>query len=476
MSKMKSLIIEGDLDSRSFLKEAMQRRGYSVTVLSEEQLELGSLGAQEFDLIVFDWRLPAKVRENICQRLTSSSRDRRFFTLVVGMGSEPYSWQQALSAGADDLMSLPHDSSRLEERLAVAEHQIRKKSVRTTDPDPPHREVSQKTDTLIQRLTNEELQLPAQQGADRSAPVSDAAAPVLEEKGQLYKKAQLFTLDSIWRAEKGQAPELEQGIQLVGEMLDSMQGKSTDLLLSATDRGQEYSVSAHSVNVAILSLRVGRTLKLNAEKLLRVGLASLLHEVGVVTLPSHLLHKTGRMSDQEVSAMRERPLYSAEILRRLGPEQAWLCEIVAQVFEREDGSGFPKGLMGHAILQEAKVIGITDVFEACIHNRPYRSGLTGYQLLHELTTEGTQGFSHSIVKSLIQTFSLYPYNEHVVLNTGEVGKVIDVEPGNLSRPVIRILYSEEGERLADPKVIRLSKHPSLYITKAIYAEAISEAG
>ena len=57
----------------------------------------------------------------------------------------------------------------------------------------------------------------------------------------------------------------------------------------------------------------------------------------------------------------------------------------------------------------------------------------------------------------------------------KVGKVIDIEPRNFFRPVIKILFSENGDRLANPKVIRLSKHPSLHITKAISAEAMSES-
>ncbi|MFQ5930713.1 MAG: HD-GYP domain-containing protein, partial [Acidobacteriota bacterium] len=140
---------------------------------------------------------------------------------------------------------------------------------------------------------------------------------------------------------------------------------------------------------------------------------------------------------------------------------------VGQVYERENGSGFPAGLKGGEILEEAKILGIADVFEACIHDRPYRKAVTGYQLLEELTRGGTRTFSDHIVKALVRSFSLYPYNEYVILNTNEVGQVVEVNPENLLRPVVKILYDSQGKPLREPREIDLAQNPSHSITKAI---------
>ena len=67
----------------------------------------------------------------------------------------------------------------------------------------------------------------------------------------------------------------------------------------------------------------------------------------------------------------------------------------------------------------------------------------------------------------MRSFSLYPYNEYVVLNTDELGQVVDINPQKLSRPVIKILYDKEGKPLNEPRETDLAKHPSLFISKAV---------
>ena len=279
---------------------------------------------------------------------------------------------------------------------------------------------------------------------------------------QLYESARVLVLDSIRRAEKDQPPDVEEGKRMVQQM-DDLISKDSGLLLAATDRIQEFAVSTHCVNVAILGLRIAQSLNYSEERKMQVGLAALLHEIGVVKLSRRMVHERGQV-DQEV---RHRPVYSAEILEKLGSEYDWLVLTVRQVYEREDGTGFPLGLKGKDIREEAKILGIVDVLEACIHDRPYRRAMTGYQLFHELTTGATERFPRRIVKALLKCFSLYPYNEYVLLNTGEIGKVIEVNQNNLLRPKLRMLFDSKGEPFEDQPELDLESHASRHINKAI---------
>ncbi len=282
------------------------------------------------------------------------------------------------------------------------------------------------------------------------------------ESGQLYERATVLVLESIRRAEKDQPPDVEEGKRVVQQMDDSI-SKDSGLLLAATDRMQEFAVSTHCVNVAILGVRIARSLNYSEERKMQVGLAALLHEIGVVKLSRRIVHERGKV-DQEV---RQRPVYSAEILEKLGSEYDWLVQTVRQVYEREDGTGFPLGLKGKDIREEAKILGIVDVLEACIHERPYRRAMTGYQLFHELTSGATERFATRIVKALLKCFSLYPYNEYVLLNTGEIGKVIEVNETNLLRPRLKMLFDGKGQPLEDQPELDLESNPSRYINKAI---------
>ncbi len=282
------------------------------------------------------------------------------------------------------------------------------------------------------------------------------------ESAQLYQRATVLVLESIRRAEKDQPPDVEEGKRMVQQM-DDLISKDSGLLLAATDRIQAFAVSTHCVNVAILGVRIARSLNYSDEGKMKVGLAALLHEIGVVKLSRRMVHERGKV-DQEV---RQRPVYSAEILEKLGSEYDWLVQTVRQVYEREDGTGFPLGLKGKDIREEAKILGIVDVFEACIHERPYRRAMTGYQLFHELTSGASQRFASRIVKALLKCFSLYPYNEYVLLNTGEIGKVIEVNESNLLRPKLKMLFDVNGEPLEDQPEVDLESTPSRYINKAI---------
>ncbi|MCH7805116.1 MAG: cyclic nucleotide-binding domain-containing protein [Acidobacteria bacterium] len=278
----------------------------------------------------------------------------------------------------------------------------------------------------------------------------------------LYTIATAYVLESIRRVEQRKRPDIDKGKELVQRLSDSIV-QSSALLLLATDRRQDFAVSTHCVNVSVLSLRLSQTLGYLLQKQVEVGLAALLHEIGVAKLPERMLQDPGQMRPEA----RQRPVYGAKILEELCPEYGWLAKTVGQVYERENGSGFPQGLKGEDICEEAKILGIMDVFEACIHDRPHRKALTGYQLLDAFTRGETESFAAHIVKALIEGFSVYTYNEYVVLNTDEMGRVVEVNPGNLCRPLVRILYDKERKAVAQPLEIDLSKIPSLFITKAV---------
>ena len=277
---------------------------------------------------------------------------------------------------------------------------------------------------------------------------------------QIYQESQAFVSESIRRAQKGKLPDIGRGKQLVELMMDSIIHESA-LLLLATDRSQKFSVSTHCVNVAIVGLRIAQTLKYDLHKQIDLGLAALLHEIGIAKVASGTMRRPGRGNPN----IQHRPVYSAEILEKLGPEYKWLVETVSQVFEREDGSGVPLGLAGTMICEEAKILGVGDAFEACIHDRPHRKALTGYQFISELTGGATKSFSNRIVKALLDSFSLYPYNEYVLLNTDELGRVVEINPENPLRPMVKVLFDGKGEPLE--REVDLTLHPSVYIAQAI---------
>jgi HD-GYP domain-containing protein (c-di-GMP phosphodiesterase class II) len=282
----------------------------------------------------------------------------------------------------------------------------------------------------------------------------------------LYEKSIAYVLESIRGIVAGKAPDIYRGAKLAELIVESL-GLGSSLILAATDREQNYSVSRHSVNVAIFATQVAQTLGRNLQCRREVCLAGLLHELGIGRLPANLVHREDSLSSEEMKLIRRRPIESGEIIEDMGREYGWLARIVEQVTERENGTGSPVGLLAEEIDERAKMIGIADVFDAYIHKRPYRDSISGYQALFELTTDQQRAFSDQIVKALIRSFSLYPLNECVRLSTGEIGKVVDVNPENLSRPVVALFYDKDGGPLSESRKVDLARESSLYIAEAL---------
>jgi HD-GYP domain-containing protein (c-di-GMP phosphodiesterase class II) len=165
-------------------------------------------------------------------------------------------------------------------------------------------------------------------------------------------------------------------------------------------------------------------------------------------------------------------LYAAHLLSNV-PGFEWLPPIVAQVYERENGGGYPRGLKGKEVLEEAKVLGLVDVFEACIHHRPQRRAMTGYQSLEILTAE-VKTFLQRITKAMLRSLTVYPLNEYVELNTREIGKVIRINKENPLRPIVSVIFSSNGEPVDQPRVLNLAENSSLWVARAITLDELPQ--
>jgi HD-GYP domain-containing protein (c-di-GMP phosphodiesterase class II) len=288
-----------------------------------------------------------------------------------------------------------------------------------------------------------------------------------ENKSPLYNEIKQYVSQTIQLAALEKPLVLSLGEKLVGRIMDSLD-EGSELLVDGLDRRQAFSVSAHSVNVSILALKLAMSSDKDRAFCVRVGLAGLLHEIGVVKLPERLLYKEAPLSQAELQLLRERPLLSSEALRSVDREFGYLSGIVSQVLERRNGSGYPLALREEEIKPEACFLGISDFFEAFVHKRPYRKVLTGYQAFRELTTDESQRFGQEYVRALVESLSLYPYGEIVLLSDGRLAKVVEINPLDLSRPIVQIMKSGS---VNECPTLNLSEE-NLRINRAVSAESI----
>ena len=140
------------------------------------------------------------------------------------------------------------------------------------------------------------------------------------------------------------------------------------------------------MNVALLSITLGRAEGLQEQDLQDLGLCAMLHDVGKVCVPAEILSKPGKLSQYEFSLIKDHPKVGYEILERI--EFPWpVTKAILQHHERINGSGYPDGISGDEINLEAKILGVADVVEAISSHRPYRPALGLDNALNEITQQ-----------------------------------------------------------------------------------------
>jgi HD-GYP domain-containing protein (c-di-GMP phosphodiesterase class II) len=157
----------------------------------------------------------------------------------------------------------------------------------------------------------------------------------------------------------------------------------------AIDARDPYT-ARHSEKVAGYAVQLAQELCLPPVEVERIRLAGLLHDVGKVSLERSVLHKPGRLSDEEWDQVRAHPAMSAHIIG--GVERfAEFLPGARHHHERYDGKGYPDGLAGDEIPLDARVLAVADAYDAMTSDRSYRAALTHAEALHELELgAGTQ--------------------------------------------------------------------------------------
>jgi HD-GYP domain-containing protein (c-di-GMP phosphodiesterase class II) len=114
---------------------------------------------------------------------------------------------------------------------------------------------------------------------------------------------------------------------------------------------------------------LGRHLDFNRDKLQQIGIGALLHDTGKMKVPSHILNKPGRLTQDEFEEIKKHPLYGAEILESAGgiPEES--KEVTLRHHERYNGKGYPYGLKAEEIGYFGQLAAITDVYDAVTSDR-----------------------------------------------------------------------------------------------------------
>lgn len=175
---------------------------------------------------------------------------------------------------------------------------------------------------------------------------------------------------------------------------------ATVTALSATVEIRDPYTAGHQQRVAELSDTISQALGWDHERREDVRVAASLHDIGKVVVPAEILTKPGRLSVPEYELVKSHAGAAGEILSGIewsGP----VMQTILQHHERLDGSGYPLGLKGDAIIPEARVVAVADVFEAMVSHRPYRPALTPNVAIAELRDGAGRCYDGEVVDACL---------------------------------------------------------------------------
>jgi len=174
-------------------------------------------------------------------------------------------------------------------------------------------------------------------------------------------------------------------------------------LAKAVDARDTYTGS-HSERVGELAAKVAKRLGLNAEQVELTRLAGSLHDLGKLAIPEEILRKPGTLTDSERLVLERHPQIGFRMLDSLGVDP--VADLVLHHHERWDGAGYPDGLRGEEIPLGARIIFVTDAYDAMTSDRIYRPRLSSQAALAELERcAGTQ-FDPGIVAAFVEELGL----------------------------------------------------------------------
>lgn len=241
-----------------------------------------------------------------------------------------------------------------------------------------------------------------------------------------------------------QGPIRLERLEVLGADLVASLKQSDDLVVQALSGPAGPPLITNLINVGILGSKVGIGLGYYGKELDRLALAGLVHDIGLFAVPQSLVTKAGRLTQDERMMIEQHPELGYQLMHQMGPEYHWLAQLIRQAHERFNGRGYPNRLAERQVSEMAQIIGVVDVFDALVSERPYRRRLFPHEAIKELLVAERTAFPREILKALVEQLSFYPLGTTVRLSTGETATVDKVNSRYPLRPVVRV-----GEQGAD---------------------------
>lgn len=266
----------------------------------------------------------------------------------------------------------------------------------------------------------------------------DIKDPIVNRMVKQYETHVETVKDVIKDISEGKNLELEK-VEVVAENLLDKFNENKNVLncIKKIRSADEYTYN-HCVNVSLLSMMIGKWLKMKEEDIRGLVLAGLLHDIGKAKVDKYILNKPGKLSPEEFEEMKKHVVYAKEILDWMPDINKDIIMGVVMHHEREDGSGYMLGAKNTQIHPYAKIIAVADVYDAMTANRVYREKQNPFDVFEHIRASSYSSLDTNICLTFLNYITSYYIGDACRLNTDEIGEIISINQRDISRPLIRI--------------------------------------
>lgn len=301
----------------------------------------------------------------------------------------------------------------------------------------------------------------AEARAHRQALVAQREALLLCERqfAEASKCARL-TLELVHKQpEKAREQAEALARALVAKMIDSR-----ELNIRLLSDGMGDKASHHGVNVAIISLLMGRSFGLDEAELVDLGVGAMLHDIGKLELPDRIRHRDSHFTSAEIDYYQQHVALGVSQGRRMGLSSGALL-VVAQHHEQADGQGFPMRLEVGRMTPAARIVALVNRYDGLCNPHIAAKAMTPHEALSLMFAQGQKQFDTTMLSAFIKMMGVYPPGSSVQLTDDRYAIVVSV---NTSRPLKpRVLVHQRGVPRDEALILDLEHAKGLSIRRSL---------
>lgn len=234
------------------------------------------------------------------------------------------------------------------------------------------------------------------------------------------------------------------------------QGFEVVQLMTSLYEWHHYTYN-HGVAVAALAASIANWMELGEKAFFELAMAGYLHDLGKAMIPQEVLNKPADLDEHEWEEARKHPVYAYELLRSTPGVPEKVTRAIYEHHERNDGSGYPRGLVKDEISLYGRILATCDVFHALTSRRAYKHALSPFESLKIIEGMMPHKLDAIPVKSLIRGIMSRYRGKGVILSNGQQGRIVHIDRHNPTHPIVA---TEEGP-------VDLAASPDVYIAQVL---------